>query len=95
MRLALLLCLIPITASAQGRNCGPHSAVTAHLADNYGESRQVIGLASNNSVLEVYAADSGSWTILVTGPGGPACIVAAGQNYEHTKAPFPVPGEDG
>ncbi len=73
---------------AQGRNCGPHDTVTTHLAENYAESRRMIGLAANNAVLELYAADTGSWTILVTGPGGAACIVASGENYEATIEPL-------
>lgn len=68
----------------QHRNCGPHAAVIAHLAEVYSETRQMIGLAANNSVLEVFAAESGSWTILVTTPGGPACVVAAGENFQLT-----------
>jgi len=73
---------------AQGANCGPHASVTTHLATKYDESRRMIGLAANDAVIEVYAAENGSWTILVTNPAGSACIVASGQNFEATSAPL-------
>lgn len=86
---ATALSFAALDASAQGRNCGPHEAVVAHLAERFSETRQAIALAANNQVMELYAAESGSWTLLVTRPGGPACIVAAGQNFELTTDPLP------
>lgn len=69
--------------NAQGRVCAPHAAIVERLAAQYGESRQSIGLGSDNSVVEVYASDeTGSWTIVVTRPGGPTCLIAAGQSFE-------------
>lgn len=70
--------------AAQGRNCAPHETVTSRLAEKYGESRQVIALTTDQSVLEVYASDeTGSWTITVTQAGALTCLVAAGENYQH------------
>ncbi|MEJ6403419.1 hypothetical protein [Yoonia sp. 2307UL14-13] len=70
-------------ATAQGRACAPHAAIVERLAERYGESRQSIGLGSDNSVVEVFASDqTGSWTIVVTRPGGPACLIAAGQSFQ-------------
>ena len=70
-------------AQAQSRQCAAHEAVVERLADRYGESRQSIGLGSDNSVVEVFAStETGSWTIVVTRPGGPTCLVAAGQSFQ-------------
>ncbi|WP_368185147.1 hypothetical protein [Aestuariibius sp. HNIBRBA575] len=67
----------------QARNCAPHEMVIERLADRYGESRQSIGLAANNAVIEVFASlETGSWTITVTAPGGPTCMVASGQHFQ-------------
>lgn len=64
-------------------NCAPRQAVLERLADTYGETRQSIGLASNNTVVEVFASgDSGSWTIIVTNARGLTCLVAAGRSFE-------------
>lgn len=70
-------------AAAQGLACADHAVVVERLADGYGESRQSIGLASNNSVVEVFASpETGTWTITVTTPGGPTCLVASGHAFE-------------
>ncbi|WP_342076660.1 hypothetical protein [Yoonia sp. SS1-5] len=77
-------------ANAQTHNCAAHAAVVERLADRYGESRQSIGLGSDNSVVEVFASsETGSWTIVVTRPGGPTCLVAAGQNFQMVAEALP------
>lgn len=72
-------------AFAQGANCADRDSVVERLATGYGETRQSIGLAPNNSVVEVYAStETGTWTITVTNTSGITCLVASGQNYEAT-----------
>ncbi len=84
---AALLAAYP--ASAQTGNCADHAQVVERLGERYGESRQSIGLGSDNSVVEVFASmDTGSWTITVTRPGGPTCMVAAGQAYQYLNEPL-------
>lgn len=71
-------------------NCASHEMVVERLATRYGETRQVIGLGSNNTIVEVFASlASGSWTITVTVPDGPTCLVASGQAYSHIAEPMP------
>lgn len=68
---------------AQGAKCAPRPAVVERLTDTYGETRQSIGLATNNTVMEVFAsAENGTWTIVVTNPQGITCLVAAGRSFE-------------
>lgn len=70
-------------AAAQTANCAPRTAIVDRLASKYGESRQSIGLGTNNAVVEVFAsADTGTWTILFTRPDGISCLMAAGQGFE-------------
>jgi hypothetical protein len=81
----LLLAAAAATSPAlsQTANCGPHELVTERLADGYGESRQSIALGAGNTLVETWAnLDTGSWTITVTQPGGPTCLVASGQAFE-------------
>lgn len=74
---------------AQSRSCADRAVVVERLAQSYGESRQSIGLASDNTMVEVFASmDTGSWTITVTRPGGPTCLVAAGQAYQYLNEPL-------
>ena len=85
---AMILTAFP--AKAQTGNCAAHAAVVVRLGEHYGESRQTIGLGSDNTVVELYASpETGSWTILVTRPGGPTCLVAAGQAYQYVNEPLP------
>ncbi|MGO4914074.1 hypothetical protein [Pseudogemmobacter sp. W21_MBD1_M6] len=71
--------------------CADRAHVLSRLADAYGETRQSIGLASNNSVLETFAsATTGTWTITVTSPDGTTCLVASGRAFE-TLAGNPAP----
>lgn len=76
--------LVTSTASAQGaRNCAPRDDVIERLAEGYGETRHVIGLAANNSVMEVYGNnETGTWTVTVTVASGMTCLVASGQSFE-------------
>lgn len=77
-------------AHAQTRNCAAHQAVVERLADRYGESRQSIGIGTDNSVIEVFASiDTGTWTITMTRPGGPTCLVAAGQSFQQLNEALP------
>lgn len=92
-----LLALAAGQAHAQNtaRNCGPRDAVVTRLAEKFGETRQSIGVAANNSVVEVYAShDSGSWTITVTLPNGMTCLVASGQAFETLAEALPPKGND-
>jgi len=100
MTMTRLLAALPFAlglvgaASAQAMTCSDHAALQERLAESWGESRQSIGLASDGAVLEIYASDeTGTWTIAVTRPGGPTCIVAAGEHYEALAEALPPPGE--
>ena len=74
---------VPAMAQTAPSNCGTHDAISQRLALSYGESRQSIALGANNTIVETYASlDTGTWTIVVTTPGGPTCLVAAGQAYQ-------------
>ncbi|SEW28692.1 hypothetical protein SAMN04488515_2036 [Cognatiyoonia koreensis] len=80
--------------AAQARNCGPHEVVTTRLAERYGESRQIIALTSDQSVMELFASpETGSWTITITRAGQPTCLVAAGQNYQHVAEALGAPDQ--
>jgi hypothetical protein len=80
---AVALALLTTQSNAQSSNCARHDIVVERLAVGYGESRQSIGIGANNTVVEVFASlDTGSWTITVTAPGGPTCMVASGQAFQ-------------
>lgn len=88
-----LMVLAAEQARAQQPNCAPRELVVQRLAEGYGETRQAIGLGSNNAVIEVYASDAGSWTITVTYPNGATCLVASGQAFETLAEALPPQGD--
>ena len=63
--------------------CGQRRAVVANLEKIYSEAPVSMGLASNGAVIEVLASPSGSFTIILTQPNGPGCVMAAGENREN------------
>lgn len=79
-------------AFAQSR-CAAHDAVVARLAERYGETRRSVGIAQNSALVEVFAsAETGTWTITVTTPNGPTCLVAAGGSFEAVEEELPATG---
>lgn len=76
-------------------NCAPRDTVIERLASLYGESRQSMGIGSNNSVVEVFASeDTGTWTITVTSAHGVTCLVASGQAFEALFEAMPTQDSD-
>jgi len=90
--LGTIAVLIPFAASAQPQ-CAPRPVVIERLATAFGESRQSVGLAQGNRVIEVFASsDTGTWTITVTLPDGTTCLVAAGIAFETVADALPPAG---
>lgn len=91
--LAAALLAAPLSAEAQGQNCGNRDVVVERLTTKYGESRQSIGMAPAGRVVEVYASlETGTWTITVTMPNGLTCLVASGQSFEDLDEPVEPAG---
>lgn len=61
--------------------------VVAGLGDEYKEVPVAGGIATNGSILEVFASpDGGSWTIIVTRPDGRSSVVAEGEGWSFINA---------
>lgn len=66
--------------------CGPRPAITNWLTTSFGETRSAVGMIGQNRVLELWvAAETDSWTILVTRPDNISCVVAGGTNWMEVK----------
>ena len=73
---------LPATAQQQAA-CAKRTDVLKHLSAKYTEAPVALGLANNGGVLEVLSSKTGtSWTIIITMPNGPTCMMAAGENWE-------------
>lgn len=85
--------ILATQASHAAAQCGARSAIVPQLSVKYGETRRGIGLAANNAVMELYAAESGSWTITITLPNGMMCLIASGESYETLADTAPAIGD--
>jgi hypothetical protein len=71
--------------------CDSRAAVTAILADRFGETRRALGLAGEAAVMELFASDAtGTWTITMTLPDGRMCLMASGAGYEALTEDLPA-----
>lgn len=85
-RLALLLICLALPAQAQ-QICGPRDEIVTRLDRKYQEYRRSSGVAFNGHFVEVFAADRGTWTIIVSQPNGVSCVLAGGDHWQRDKKP--------
>ncbi|MGP1395108.1 MAG: hypothetical protein ACTS3R_06315 [Inquilinaceae bacterium] len=69
-------------APPSGYPCGDRTAIMTQLQDKFSEQPVSIGLDSQGRMIEVLAAPSGTWTILMTMPTGVSCLIGSGLNFE-------------
>jgi hypothetical protein len=51
------------SAGAQYQYCVEHSALVAHLSENFQERQFAFGLIGQVAIMEVFVGQSGTWTI--------------------------------
>jgi hypothetical protein len=66
--------------------CGSHETVLHTLQGKYAEKPASMGLANNGTIVEVLASEDGTWTIVMTTPGGESCLLAAGDYWRNLPA---------
>ena len=75
--------------------CAPREQVAARLAERFGETPRAMGLNGDAALLEIFASEeTGSWTLVITGADGTACIIATGQAFQAAAPAPPAPRED-
>jgi hypothetical protein len=89
--LTLAALVIALPAAAQTVCVTERGDVLKQLSSQFEENPVAMGLATDGSVVEVLAASSGSWTILVTKPTGVSCVVASGEAWDHVPPPLKGP----
>jgi hypothetical protein len=62
--------------------CGDRAELLERLEQEFSETPQALGLSEDGALIEVMVSPSGGWTILVTYPKRPSCVVATGQGWE-------------
>jgi hypothetical protein len=74
--------LVSGPAAAQQYNCGKREAIIKQLDGDYQEAPIGVGIARGGGLLEIWVnPDSGSWSLLVTVPGGATCLMSSGEDW--------------
>jgi hypothetical protein len=69
-------------ADAAAKLCGDRGQILKRLEQGHDEKPQALGLSADGGVLEVLVSPEGGWTILVTYPKRPTCVVAVGEGWQ-------------
>lgn len=90
---AMLVGAVTAQSAAAMNHCGVRADVVSALNDKYSESHVATGLQSEDGLLEIWAVEGGSWTILLTRPDGKTCVMASGTHWLETLESEMVSGE--
>ena len=79
-----LLCGAAVSqpAAAAPKLCGDRDQLLKRHEQAHQETPQAIGLSGDGGVVEVLVSPEGGWTMLLTYPKRPTCVVAAGPAWE-------------
>jgi hypothetical protein len=77
--IVLVACTLASTGFAN-TICADRKVIVERLVSVFDEQRKSIGQARDGRVVEVFQSGAaGSWTLVVSKPGAPACIMASGK----------------
>ena len=81
----MLWSMAPSLAVAESENvCVDRGQFIERLEQRYGERQVSNGVNYNGVVVEIFASDTGHFTILATRPNGVSCLIASGDNWQET-----------
>jgi len=72
----------------QGFPCGDRADMIGKLESKYGERPIGGGVTAAGGLVQVFTSESGeTWSIVVFGPDGKACLIGAGDDWQQLKPP--------
>ena len=81
--MAVFLC-----APAAAQNiCAPRDDVVQRLWDRWQEAQVTVAMVADGRLLEIFVSETGSWTAVISDPGGRSCVASAGKNWTVFDAP--------
>jgi hypothetical protein len=69
-------------AEAAPKLCGNRDQILEGLRQVHDETPQALGLSGDGGVIEVLVSPEGGWTMLITYPRRPTCVVATGEAWQ-------------
>ena len=69
-----------IPAMAQ-LNCATRTEIVELLGQDFREKQNAIGLSADGRLVEIFSADDGTWTMLITTPDSISCLITHGQDW--------------
>ena len=73
-----------VEAQATAAKCGDRAKLIKALKDRYKEEPVALGLSQKSTeAFEIYASESGSWTVIMTMSNGVSCVMAAGHSWQN------------
>jgi hypothetical protein len=87
LALAITLGWSGTSALAQASNCAERSILVERLASTFGETRIGVGYqGQSGALIELFAVENGTWTIVLSLPSGVSCVVAVGEVWQTVPA---------
>lgn len=74
--------LVASQPAASQMVCGNRVEIVDALQEGHSEQRTAAGISGNGGLVELFTGEKGSWTLLMTIPGGPTCLIGAGEEWE-------------
>ena len=71
--------------------CGERAEILDRRAQQFAETPQAIRLSEDGALVDVVVSPPGVWTIRVTHPKRPSCVVATGKGWETLLIPAGQP----
>jgi len=62
--------------------CGARQEIVRDLKQKYGEEVAGRGMTGGSALIELFAGPEGSWTLVLSFPGGRSCAIVAGEGWE-------------
>ena len=62
--------------------CGDRAQILKTLEQRHEEMPSASGVSADGAILEVLVSPDGGWTILVTYPKRPTCVLAVGEGWQ-------------
>ena len=72
----------PAVSVAEQRTCLPHDGADAKLRTEFGEKVLGRGVSGDGTLLEIFLAPSGTFTVIKTTPDGLSCVVDFGEGWQ-------------